>query len=350
MTSPATSPTRYVNLLVRHLEQQGVDCAPAVESLGVEREALKHPEGQFATQKVIDVFRAVAEQGGVQQEAGLIIGKMITLGVLGDLGRAMMACANTREALACCAEYFALIAPSYGMRLSPGPTHCTLHYFPVRLSPFDMTFKGFDTILGAFDNLIAFLLPDNPPTYDVYFVHAAPSYEALYKKLTRARCHFGETGLPSMRIEIANEVIDFPSPLHNPDELAEQRRRLEQKRLTMPGRGSWKDWVSMMLREANELQPTQNQMAAIVGISGATLARHLQAEGTSFRKLANDIRHQRACALLEAGGRSVTQIAQSLGYDNPANFVRAFKAQSGCTPSEFMRARATKPEATVAPE
>lgn len=31
----------------------------------------------------------------------------------------------------------------------------------------------------------------------------------------------------------------------------------------------------------------------------------------------------------------MTQIAQRLGYDNPANFVRAFKALSGYTPTEF---------------
>lgn len=337
MRSPPTSPTRYVSLLVRHLEQKGLDCAPAVESMGVGLDALKHPEGQFESQRVIDVFRVVAEQGGVQQEAGLLVGKMITLGVLGDLGRAMLACASARDALACCAEFLALIAPSYGMRLSHGATHCTVHCFPVRASPYDMTLKGFDMILGAFDNLLAALLPGNPPAYDAYFVNAAPGHADMYRTLTRARCHFGEPGLPAMRIEIPNEVMATPLPLHDPDELAAQRQRLMQRLQAMPARGSWKDWVCMMLTQAHELQPTQDDVAAIVGISAATLARHLQAEGTSFRKLAMEIRHQRACELLTAGGLSVTQIGRALGYDNPGNFVRAFKAHAGCTPTEFVQ-------------
>lgn len=335
-----TSPARYVNLLIHHLEQQGIDCSPAVAAVGLDRQALAHPQAQMAQSRVIDVFREVAALGGVQSDVGLVIGKMITLGALGDLGRAMLVCATPREAMACCAEFLSLIAPSYGLQLVPGPTHGEFRYYPVRSSPYEMTRIGFDIVVGGFDNLIGFLRPDVPTTYDVYFAYPAPPHEQSYRKLTRARCHFNEPGLPSVRIVVANEALDVPMPMHSPGELAELRQRLQIRMQSVPGHGSWMEWVSMMLRDSDGVQPTQEQVGAVAGLSAATLARYLAAEGTSFRALANDIRHQKACQWLQEGQLSVTHIAQRLGYDNPANFVRAFKARRGCAPTEYARAQA----------
>jgi AraC-like DNA-binding protein len=105
------------------------------------------------------------------------------------------------------------------------------------------------------------------------------------------------------------------------------------------GRRRWSDWCRMMLREAEDCQPTLDQLAGFVNLSSRTLSRYLDAEATSFRALSLEVRTERARAMLAADESSVTQIAYRLGYSDVASFVRCFRRQTGRTPTSYRRAR-----------
>ena len=47
-------------------------------------------------------------------------------------------------------------------------------------------------------------------------------------------------------------------------------------------------------------------------------------------------RMQTARVLLQDTSRSVTEIAATLGYDNPSKFSEAFKKEYGITPREYV--------------
>ena len=92
------------------------------------------------------------------------------------------------------------------------------------------------------------------------------------------------------------------------------------------------DWVTMMLREAHEGMPTLAELARLLNLSPRTLDRHLAREGSRYLEISKRIRHEKACALLEAGGQSITQVAYELGYKDGANFTRAFRRECGPQP------------------
>lgn len=75
------------------------------------------------------------------------------------------------------------------------------------------------------------------------------------------------------------------------------------------------------------------------GIDGRALARScgVAAEGTTFRTLLRDVRRELAVAALGAGGRSVTEVANQLGFSETAAFSRAFKSWTGVPPSRMVR-------------
>ena len=100
-------------------------------------------------------------------------------------------------------------------------------------------------------------------------------------------------------------------------------------------RRRWSEWCRMMLREAEDSRPTLEQLAGFMNISARTLARYLDAEGTSFRGLSLQVRTERARRLLAEGDLSVTQIAYRLGFTDVASFVRSFRAQTGRTPGSL---------------
>jgi AraC-like DNA-binding protein len=72
-------------------------------------------------------------------------------------------------------------------------------------------------------------------------------------------------------------------------------------------------------------------IARDLGISARTLRRHLEHEGSSLRVVVDDVRRERADALL-AAGTPVKEIAFSLGFSEPSAFSRAYKRWTGKSP------------------
>ena len=92
-----------------------------------------------------------------------------------------------------------------------------------------------------------------------------------------------------------------------------------------------------MLRESYEGLPTLAELSHLINQPLRTMDRHLAREGSRFLAISKRIRHEKARALLEAENQSITQIAYELGYRDSANFTRAFRRESGLSPSDHRR-------------
>lgn len=72
-----------------------------------------------------------------------------------------------------------------------------------------------------------------------------------------------------------------------------------------------------------------------MGLSVRTLQRHLNADGTSFRQVANQVVLSRGIELLEQTQLDITAIAGILNYSASNNFSRFFSNMVGVSPSEY---------------
>lgn len=84
-------------------------------------------------------------------------------------------------------------------------------------------------------------------------------------------------------------------------------------------------------------------VASRLGLHGRTLNRRLAAEGTSFRRIREDVRLEAACHMLASGGRPVFQVADVLGYADATAFTRAFRRWAGIPPAQWRRERGQTP-------
>ena len=77
-----------------------------------------------------------------------------------------------------------------------------------------------------------------------------------------------------------------------------------------------------------------SSLAQSLGISQRYLQRLLQESGKSFTERVNELRLERAFALLAAAGdnRRVSDIAFEVGFSDLAHFYRLFKSRFGDTP------------------
>lgn len=77
--------------------------------------------------------------------------------------------------------------------------------------------------------------------------------------------------------------------------------------------------------------------AAALHLTPRTLSRHLAAELRSFQSIKEEVRRDIAVEWLTTTQRPVTDIAEALGFGDPASFFRAFRSWTGQTPAEFRR-------------
>ena len=77
--------------------------------------------------------------------------------------------------------------------------------------------------------------------------------------------------------------------------------------------------------------------AQLAGLSVQGLQRRLRQKGFSYREIVDRAREARARAILKDTSMTVVDVALMLGYEEHANFTRAFRRWTGHSPTEFRR-------------
>jgi AraC-like DNA-binding protein len=157
-----------------------------------------------------------------------------------------------------------------------------------------------------------------------------PPHAARYRQLARTRFHFSASALPEVRCVVPAALLDQPIAASADvdttalDALLRAQGGARRRQVS--------DWIELMLREAEGVQPSLAQLADLLDVSERTLSRQLAAEGCNLRELGVAIRHQRACAMLRDTVQPIEQIGARLGYGSAAAFSTAFRRRDGRSP------------------
>jgi AraC-like DNA-binding protein len=99
----------------------------------------------------------------------------------------------------------------------------------------------------------------------------------------------------------------------------------------------WSERVRRRLRRGADW-PAADAVASEWGVSAVTLRRKLAAEGTSWQRVVDEVRHTLALRLLGDRSRSIEQVAASLGYGDARSLHRAFRKWTGTAPGAHRNA------------
>ncbi len=334
-----TIPYRYFVPLIQILREQDPEAAGDImAAAGLEGLEVEPADASLPMARFDDLLVGASAQ--LQRtDLGFEMGKRITIESHSPLGKILQQCSTLEEMMLLIQRYYHLITPAFAVRYLPGKEHCEwrIRLAATMTQPTLYMFLEMHAVSVHVDLHRLFGLD---AVFDIYLSAPPPPHRARYDRLPCTRFHFSSEALPEVRCVIPTQLV---------------RRRLARGRgaavaadgsarvASSPGLQTadrYGDWVSLMLREANTLQPTVAQLAALLNMAHRTLARRLADEGINFRELSTRIRHERACAMLADPSVPLHQIAYQLGYGDITAFIRGFRRASGLTPAEY-RERAT---------
>lgn len=235
-----------------------------------------------------------------------------------------------RDALKRMARYKQLCPPE-SLRITEGDENCT-----IELDWLYTEQPGPPMLVGI---TLAFLLElgrrgtDQPLVAKfVEFTHSMGDIQALEAYFG---CHI-QIGANCNRLTLHQGDLDLPFVSYN-EELLEILTPVLDKSLDEQQRSrsitEIVKWI--MKRNLAGGRPDIQTVASELGMSDRTLQRRLTDEGTSFKHLLTQVRHELAREYLADPSFDIKEVAFMIGYEDQNSFYRAFRIWEGDTPSNW---------------
>lgn len=317
-----------VSLILNVFQEEGCTASQLLAGSGIGPADLGHPDARITTQQELQVCaNAVARR----EEIGLELGRRMHVSCYGMLGYALLSSATLGDALRLALRYPALLGTIFQLRLVEDGQRVWLSASDYREEPALAAFNA-EFCLVSLKVICDDLLGRPLPLLAARFEHARPAYHLLY-----AGAFPCPTGFESRDNAFAFERrwLDMPLPLADPithKAMAERCRRLN---LEFTGRQAWLGRIRQLLMQQLDAAPGLEGLARQMNCSSRTLRRHLQALGSSYQQLLDELRFERAKQLLAEDHMPIYRIAETLGFSETASFRHAFQRWSGVAPSHF---------------
>ncbi|MTE11385.1 AraC family transcriptional regulator [Nocardia aurantiaca] len=331
-----------VALMVGFAREHGVPAARMLQGSGLSERQLADPDEQIDAHTELAVIRNLVRELGARPNLGLEVGRRYRITTFGIFGFACVSSPTLGEAIAFALRYlelsFTFCIPAASWR--PGEFVARIHDERV---PFDVRRFLVERDVAAMHQVMSDLMGRPIPLLRADFDFPAPENLGPYTEM------YGLT--PSFEAEhnlfaLDPAILQQPLPQANEHTWAmclAQCRDLVSRRRARTG-------IAAEVRErlvprggldGFAVPPGIDSVAKDLNMSTRTLRRHLDAAGTSYRQLLDEVRRALAEEMLTATPLSVSDVAIRLGYAEASTFIHAFKRWTGTTPSAYRRSAIT---------
>lgn len=317
---------------LRRLRALGKDEREALARVDLDPEALRDPDLRMPEEMLDALWIACRDVAG-EEAFGICAGLDPEPGALGiveyvvrnspTLGEAMRRAMRFQRILHDAADDQLAVdgdRAAIRVRLSSGREPCGV-----------LVDYGFAAALAS--ALMLTGVPGRP--LEVRFVHSRPKKLGLWERTFACPLTFDAD---ENAMVIRKERLEAPVLASDPGLLRILEQHAEALLSTVPeGGGFVRRVCELIARELTGGTPSAERIAELLRMSTRTLARRLDAEGTSFSRLLDDLRRELAVGHLRDRDISVSEVAFLLGFADANAFSRAFKRWTGEPPSRFKR-------------
>ena len=327
-------PMTYPRLLVDIAGEHGVALTDCLAGTGLREEELADPSATIRPSQYEPLARNIlrlTENPGLCYEFGMRFRPTAH----GFLGYAAMCCSTLGEALDLTVRFFPLrVGEALSLRVDrEGPQVVVTLREQGEVG--DLRQFLFESLLIGLYLDSVHLVGEAPQRREVeiWLSHDEPSYYHHYKDRLPIELVYGKT---RDQIRFPGDYLDRPLLMANPS-AAQQAVLFCERELEDYRQREEADWVRQVRRAMVKQEGgyySLEEVAAVLHLSVRTLKRRLKEHGANYHRILKEARLERAVALLKEG-ETVQTVAFQLGYQDPANFTRAFRRWTGCSPSDY---------------
>lgn len=326
-----TLPIAYPQIVLDIASERGLTAEVVLRAAGLDEDLLHSSNGYISPWQYTLIHIAAAhllDDPGLGMELGLRMRPTAH----GFLGYAAISCGSLREALQLCLRFMRLrqrhISTEYFSEKGTGVIRLreTHSFGPVRHFFIEGMLIG---VARTADYLVGEALGQ----VQLWLDYPEPDYYERYRKaLPQLRFD-----MPEVRMMLPEADLDRPLGMADP---VASRQAIEQCERELARLGDALELipeVRAMLEDQLQSPPSLDTVASHLFMSPRSLKRKLQAQGSSYQQLLDELRFTAAKKLLANHQLNQQQVGERLGYSEPASFTRAFRKWAGTTPSAWRK-------------
>ena len=313
------------------LAELGVNADALAAECGLDRAALGLPDLPVPGEALVGFFETAAERSGCE-DFGIRLASRQDLSVLGPLWMTMRSAQTVRAALQVLAEFFVSHTNGAVVGFEPQAAGSGVVSYALRAGVSARDRQTIELGLALLCNELRLHCGAAWLPRAALFAHDRPRSVASHRRAFGPHLHFAQE---------RNAVWIDPACLDTPLSGRSLPTHAMLKKLLISRVDGAQAVASKVEGTMRALMPFADchraQVARVTHLSERTLQRRLAEAGTSFQDLRDRVRADIALKYLRQSSLPAAQIAEILGYSEPAAFTRAFRRQHGLTPSEARR-------------
>jgi AraC-like DNA-binding protein len=328
-----------VVLMVGYAGEQGVPAARMLAGTGLTEAMLRDPDAQIDAHIELAVVRNLVRELADRPALGIEVGRRYRITTFGIFGFACVSSPTLGEAIQFALRYLEL-SFTFCLPVAEWRSGEFVAWVHDESIPADVRRFLVERDVAAMHQVMSDLLGNHLPLARVEFRSAEPTYVDRLTEVLGVRPRFGCT---QNLFSIDPVMLEQPLPQANEHTWAmclAQCRDLVDRRRTRSGiAAEVRELLVSGGSDGFAAPPGIDTVARDLNMSTRTLRRHLDAAGTSYRALLDEVRRALAEEMLTATPLSVSDVAIRLGYAESSTFIYAFKRWTGATPAAYRRER-----------
>lgn len=325
-----TLPIHYIRLIAEQVTQMGIDTPTWLATADLSEADLADASRSIS----YPVFHRLMSEGlriTNEPAMGLLVGERMRINTHGMLGYAAMNSATLRQALDLFERFIGLRTTLVSVRHEIEGEAMNLIFDPTRAMG-EIEVAVLEAIVLTVKNLLDHITMGHCQVMRVCFQFPAPPHADLARDMFKCEVQWGRRW---SGFSVPLRIMDEPLSSADPASFQEAERICQRELDRRAEQSSMSARVRRLMLETQNGFPSLQVTARLFHLTPRTLHRRLLDEGTSYHDILEDVRHRLAVQHLQGTQLSIQEIAYLLGYNDQANFRRAFKRWEGMAPSEF---------------
>lgn len=336
-----TSISSWALTIWKTLEKEGFDPSIPFKRANADINALSNPEARYPLDTMHKLWQAVAEQ--TQDPAiGARIGQQWDVTTFHALGFAWLASSSLLEAFGRFNRYSAVINNALVTSTERSGSLVSLQ-LGSNANPELIHDLSMDAGVAAIIKMSKMLVGDHFLPVKLDFKRSSPAPQVITQLIAEPIDYSTTQTALWVDIRTAEKTL-----LSGNDSIAFSNERIAHDYLDKVLQGDIElSAFNLIVQQLPNGDTSEEWVSSQLHMSVRTLRRKLNASGTSFRALLNNVRKDIALRYVSEASISCIEIAYLLGFSDQANFTRAFKRWYSCTPSEYREQRTLKRQALI---